>query len=108
MSQDTQDAWASYRPYLELLARSTVPADRRGRIDLSSAVQETLACSVRRGDTVQLETEAQRREFLQKTLFDILTDRLVADSRTVPTTNGQANAVDVTLPGPLQVHDELL
>jgi RNA polymerase sigma factor (sigma-70 family) len=108
MAQETQDAWGSYRPYLELLARSTVPADRRGRIDLSSAVQETLARSVRRGDTVQLETEAQRREFLQKTLFDILTDRLVSDSRTVPTTDGQADAADVTLPGPLLVHDELL
>jgi len=76
MSHDAQDAWGSYRTYLEILARSKVPADRREAIDPASAVQETLANVERQGDTTELETEDQKRVYLRKTLFDVLDERM--------------------------------
>jgi hypothetical protein len=83
MSEEAQATWESYRPYLELLARSTLAADVHSHIDLSGAVQETLISVERSQDTVQFETEVQKRAYLRKTLLDVLDDRMAADSPTV-------------------------
>ena len=66
MSHDAHDTWESYRPFLEMLARSRVPGDRRGVIDPSGAVQETLANVERLGDTANLETDDQKRVYLRE------------------------------------------
>ncbi len=95
MSRDAHDTWGSYRPYLEMLAHSRVPAERREAIDPSTAVQETLAHFERHGDTPALETDDQKRAYLRQTLFDVLDGRMLADSPTAPSRGGP---VDMAAP----------
>ncbi len=79
MSLDATDAWGAYRPYLEKLAQSRVPPDRRGAVDPASAVEETLENVERQADTTELQTEDQKRVYLQKSLFDVLDERMARD-----------------------------
>jgi eukaryotic-like serine/threonine-protein kinase len=84
LSRDAHDTWRSYRPYLEMLARSTFPADDRRAIDPSRAVEETLAHVERYGNTSALETDLQKRAYLRQTFFDVVDGRMTADAPTVP------------------------
>lgn len=108
MSRDARDGWEAFRPYLEMLARSRVPEERRGQVDLSGAVQETLIRVERRGDAVSFENEAQRRAYLRRTLFNLLGDRLAACPPTVPLPEGSGPALDETSPSQVLIREELL
>jgi RNA polymerase sigma-70 factor (ECF subfamily) len=87
--------WERYRAYLALLARPHVPADLRGKLDLSGVVQQTLLEAHQAGAVAGLETGprlAWLRTALARNLMDELR-RLRAGRRDA----GRERALDAAL-----------